>query len=256
MKNLHFYFPGRLTLLALLFSIISTTSWASKEVQLSTPPELPIPKLIHDITFKQLVSYISEFNQSTASASVSALTDFGYVNAVSLAQQLQGKQGVVFHYCLGEGANAVPYLAYRAIADSGSTAIDGGGMYFQSYGEGTLPFNTTSSIMADLLSSTSTLLPEVKTVSGSVVAADAARFNGLCSLFKIDNRAYFNAAEIAKLIAENNAIHLKYYFGFDDSEIINHLRLCFIGVDPVSQKNAIKHPITQEFFTFIDRSWP
>jgi hypothetical protein len=162
----------------------------------------------------------------------------------------------VFHYCLGEGANAVPYLAYRAIADSNATVVDGGGTYYQSYGEGTLPFNTTSTIVAELLSSTNILLPEIRTLSGSVVVADAARFNGLSSQFKFDNRAYFNAHEIIKLISENNAVHLKYYFGFDDSEIINHLRLCFIGVDPVSQKNAVKHPITHKFYTFLDRSWP
>lgn len=256
MSNLHFYLSKRFALIALFFLFICTYAKAAKEVQLPASSDPPIPKLVHNITFKQFVTYVSEFNQSTSSAQVSALTDFGYVNAALLKQQLQGQQGVVFHYCLGDGENAVPYLAYRVIADTSGTVIDGGGMYYQSYGEGTFPFNTTSSIVAELLSCTNTLLPEVTTVPGSVVAADAARFNGLCSQFRIDNRAYFNAEEFIKLIAQNNAVHLKYYFGFDDSEIINHLRLCFVGVDPISKKNAVRHPMTHEFYTFIDRSWP
>jgi hypothetical protein len=219
-------------------------------------PVLAVPKQVHDISFKQFVAYVSEFNQSTASAPVSALFDFGYINAVALSQQLQGQQGVVFHYCLSEGENPIPYLAYRVVADSSSTVIDAGGSYYQSYGEGKFPFNNTSSIIADLLSCVNNLTPELKTVSGATVAADAARFLSLCSQFRIDNRAYFNAVEISELINENQSVHLKYYLGFDDSEIINHLRLCFVGVDPITKKNAIKHPITHEFFTFIDRSWP
>lgn len=213
---------------------------------------------LHFITFKQLTSYISEFRNSSDSYELNKLTQGGYVDARVIDSLITaGAQGIKFHYCVNPNGSGIPFLAFQSSADSSYNAIGDNDILHLSFDEHTTSNTTSAAITAELLSDTLLISGTDQTISGTNARSFKTSFNltlgaGIVS----EASGYINGQELLNLIKENESAHLHYYWGFDETESTNKLRLCFVGYNADGKNNYILDTNTQSYYSFIDRSWP
>lgn len=213
---------------------------------------------LHFISFKQLVNYIEDFRNNSLSNEVYKLSTDGFVEASDLQAIIDGgAQGVVFHYCIGTETGAKPYLCFQACNDSSQVNILNGDQLYRSYSEQKSTNTSSADITAELIGDTITPSVNNSMINGNVARTQNQNF---ATLFGADvvtlAHGYFNASEVNTLISEKSSEHLHYYWGFDESETVNNLRLCFVGFNAGSNNNYILDSNTQSYYSFIERSWP
>lgn len=251
MKQLSFKKIGLLSLVIVFLSLLSLRPSLEQNAESYTGG-------LHFITFKQLTAYISEFRNSSNSHDLNKLTQGGYVDATVIDSLIAaGAQGIIFHYCVDSTGSGVPFLAFQSCADSSNNTIGTNDVLHLSFDEHTSSNSTSSAITAELLSQDMMISGTDATMSGANVRNHKSEFNTAFGSGNVSvANGYINGEELLQLINENGSRHLHYYWGYDETESINKLRLCFVGFNANAKINYILDTNTQSYHSFIDRSWP
>lgn len=251
MKQLSFKKIGLLSLLITFLSLLSLRPSLEQSSENYTGG-------LHFITFKQLVGYISEFRNNENSHSLNKLTQGGYVDARVIDSLITaGAQGIVFHYCVDSTGTGVPFLAFQSCADSSNNAIGNNDVLHLSFDEHTSTNSTSSAITAELLADTLAISGQDVTATGSVIRDYKGTFNITFGSGNVSQaNGYINGQEMLSMINENGSRYLHYFWGYDETESVNKLRLCFVGFNANGKINYILDTNTQSYYSFLERSWP